>query len=316
MSDGAHLLVPCATSADAGCQEALRGLSLPALEQLLARLVPDPDDIGEAHSLSMPHERVMARAHGLFVGDGLVPWAAWQQRERGHDPGADAWARITPCHWRVATDHITMSHPQDLQLDAVESQALLAAMQPFFAQDGLTLTDEAPTRWLARGELLRALPTASLDRVIGRVVDDWIPRGASARPLRRLQQEMQMLMYTHEINEARVRGGQLPINSFWISGAGALPSGMAAAGTAPRLMPDLREAALRADWPAWAAAWRELDARQCTALLAAHHRGQPVRITLCGERSARTWAPPSRGLWTRVSGIFRRTSLTQALHDL
>jgi hypothetical protein len=67
------------------------------------------------------------------------------------------------------------------------------------------------------------LTPASLDRVVGRVIDGWMPRAGEAKALRRLQQEMQMLLYTHPVNEERARGGLLPVNSFWASGTGALP---------------------------------------------------------------------------------------------
>ena len=79
-------------------------------------------------------------------------------------------------------------------------------MQPYFEQDGIALEYDAPTLWLAHGELFRDLATASLDRVVGRTIDDWMPRAPEARTLRRLQQEMQMLLYTHAVNErARAR---------------------------------------------------------------------------------------------------------------
>src|SRR5437763_1159979 len=61
------------------------------------------------------------------------------------------------------------------------------------------------------------------DRVIGRVVDPWLPRSDRAKTVRRLQQEMQMLLYTHDVNEERTRRGLPAVNSFWVSGTGALP---------------------------------------------------------------------------------------------
>jgi hypothetical protein len=223
MSDGAHLLIPFAASPAPGCREAWSKLRLPQLQRLVERLETGAADVGDEHSLSPPHERVLARECGLSAPDGCLPWAAWQVRQEQVDAATHAWAWITPCHWHVATDHIVMKHPLEVRLDGEDSQALLAAMQPFFAQDGISLQYHAPTRWLAHGELFRDLATASLDRVLGRDIDEWVPRAAAAAPLRRLQQEMQMLLYTHPVNDVRVQGGLLPINSFWASGTGALP---------------------------------------------------------------------------------------------
>ena len=111
MSDGTHLLIPFASSRDAGSAAASATLDLPHLEKLLARLVPGEADRDEETSLSMPHERVLARACGLPAADGLIPWAAWEVA-RSRETGATAWAHITPCHWRtsLATIHAPKSN--------------------------------------------------------------------------------------------------------------------------------------------------------------------------------------------------------------
>ena len=317
MSDGVHLLIPFAACSAEGCRTSLQALALPRLERLLARLALAETVDGDERTLSMPHERVLARECGLQGADGLLPWAAWQVAQAGRDTQAQPWAWLTPCHWRVGRDHVVMGHPQELQLDAADSRALLAAMQPYFEQDGIALEYDAPTLWLARAEVFGQLPTASLDRVVGRVIDGWIPRSDAARPLRRLQQEMQMLLYTHVVNEARTRGGLLPVNSFWISGSGALPADRKPA-PPPGLQIThyLRDAALLEDWRAWAAAWQQLDARECDRLVQALDRGQSVALTVCGERTARTWRARPAGLWQRMAGALARPKAAQILDEL
>jgi len=318
VSDGVHLLVPFARCRAQAPSEALRGLRLPNFQRLLRRLVVEGTDEGDPHSLSMPHERVLARAHGLAPAEGLIPLAALQAQQAGAGTAGEGWAWITPAHWRVGQDHIDMVHPRDLQLEEEASQALLVAMQPYFAEDGITLAYESPVRWLARGDVFGALPSASLDRVIGnRIADDWMPRGTVGRPLRRLQQEMQMLLYTLPLNEERQRAGLLPVNSFWISGTGALPAGHDAGTPAGlQVAPSLRDMALRADWGGWAAAWQQVDAGEGARLLAVADRGAPVRGTLCGEASARTWTSEGAGGWHRLAGWFGSTSVAQLVEAL
>ena len=318
MSDAAHLLIPFASSRDPGCAKALSTLALPNLEKLLVRLAPGGSDRGDEATLSMPCERVLARACGLPAQDGLIPWAAWQVAQAGRNPEEEAWAHITPCHWQVGQDHVAMSNPHDLQLEARDSQALLAAMRPYFEEDGIALTYDTPTRWLARGEVFRDLATASLERVVGRAIDDWIPRSPEARTLRRLQQEMQMLLYTHDVNEQRAQSGLPPINSFWVSGSGALP---ASAPTGPprglEVAQTLREPALRGDWHGWAAAWQQLDATRCADLLQRRTAGERVTLTLCGDSAAHTEASPAGpALLRRMAGLFagnRAQSLLETL---
>jgi len=318
MSDGSHLLIPFASSRDEGCAAALATLALPHLEKLLARLVPGALDGGEETHLSMPCERVLARACGLPDSDGRIPWAAWQVAQEGRPTLGAAWARITPCHWQLGQDHVAMGHPDDLQLDARDSQSLLAAVRPYFEQDGIVLEYREPTLWLARGEVFRELATASLDRVVGRAVDDWISRAPEARSLRRLQQEMQMLLYTHDVNEDRVRTARLPVNSFWVSGTGALPE-PPPSGPPPGLetTQSLREAALRGDWHRWAAAWQQLDDVDCAALLQRLDAGRGAAVTLCGDHAAQTWeSPAGPGLLRRLGSLFASKRAQVVLESL
>jgi hypothetical protein len=78
----------------------------------------------------------------------------------------------------------------------------------------------------------------------------------------------------------------------------------------------LRHAALRDDGHAWAQAWQALDAGVLAQLLAEHKRGEPVNLTLCGDRGARTFVPQGRGLGAWVRGLFSRVSAPQVLEAL
>lgn len=308
-----HLLIPFAYCSSEGCASVLPTLKLPNLEKLLSRLTPEPLDVGDEFSLSTPHERALARALGLPVEDGLIPWAALQARS------ADgAWAFITPCHWQIGSNHIAMSGQALADFPAQESQSLLAAMQPYFEEDGITLQYDQPTRWLARGEMFRELATASLDRVVGRNLENWMPRSAPAAHLRRLQNEMQMLLYTHPVHDARAARGVLPVNSFWLSGTGALPAAAQnpALEPPPLVVTPLREAALNEDWAAWAQAWATLDASECAALLAALNQGEPCQLTLCGERHAQGFSAKPQTFLKRFMNNFGTQSASTLLEKL
>jgi hypothetical protein len=312
-----HLLIPFAAAGSPECQQVLQRLSLPNLEKLLARLTLVHTDQADASSLTPPHERARARALGLDAPDGRVPWAARQAAQGGLAPADAAWAWITPCHWRVHADYIVMDNPQALALEPAPSQALLDAMRPFFEDDGIALHYAGPTQWLARGEVFRDLATASLDRVAGGDIDAWLPKSGQAAPLRRLQNEMQMLLYTHAVNDERAARALAPVNSFWVSGTGALPAGWhEAAQDEPVLPDDLRTAALAGDWAAWGECWRALDASACGALLGALQAGHSVRLTLCGERGALTFERGQKGLFSKIASRFGRKPLSSLLDTL
>ena len=297
-----HLLIPFAAADAEGCAAQRRGLRLPHLERLLARLAPDSPDNGDEFSLSPPHERALAALLGIAGGgDGRIPWAAQAVAAEGGDPGADAWATITPCHWRVAPDHIAMLDPQQLDLGEDESRALLALMAPYFLEDGIALDYVSPTAWRARGEPLRGLATASLDRVQGRSLDLWMPDAPAARLVRRLQGEMQMLLYTHPMTDARAEQGRLAVNAFWVSGTGERPATARTEVPGLQMPQGLRQAALQEDWAGWAAAWQAIDAAEVRQALEAAEAGRPVALTLCGERNAQRFEARPRGSWQRLS---------------
>lgn len=317
MSVAQHLIIPYADAAGLEAARTAVAGELRVLQRLLTRLQPGPVLTGQAQDLSPPHERACAQALGLPAADGAIAWAAWERARSGQAPGDAAWAWISPCHWHVAQDHILMHPVDDLQLTEEAARALLAAVSPYFREDGIALEYLTPTRWSACGEVFRGLACASLDRVCGRRVDDWLPRSAAARPLRRLQQEMQMLLYTHPVNETREQAGLRPVNSFWVSGAGALV-------TAPALRDPvqvddrLRPPALAGQASHWADGWRALDTQVLPALLESVQRGHAVALTLCGERHARTWTTPSSSpaWWHRAARLLRPPQVATVLETL
>lgn len=316
-----HLVVPFASALSPAAGAALSTLQWPALERLLARLAPAERLEGDEFSLTPPHERALARARGWpDAPDGLLPWGADAARADGlpvdDEPGM-GWALLAPTSWHVGAEHVSLANPADLALDEADARRLFDALSPLFDGDGWSLHWGAATRWYARHPSLATLPTASPDRVIGRNVDLWLGSDPAARAVRRLQAEAQMLLHRHPLNEAREAAGQLPVNSFWLSGTGT--PAPATAGARVTVAGTLRAPALAEDWTAWAEAWAALDAGPLGALLTHAQAGEPVQLTLCGERHAQTFeapAPGRRPWWRRGLLAPRRDDPARWLADL
>ncbi len=289
-----HLIVPFAAPLSEPGRAALRTLALPTLAALLKRLHPAQRDDADEWALSPPHERALARAFGWRGGAGQLPFAARAAAADGIAPGQLAWGLLTPVHWHLGTEQLSLLDPAGLQLDEAASRAFFDAVSPLFTSLGWVVRWGAPLRWYVAHESLADLPAASLDRVIGRNVDPWLGEDPAARALRRLQMEVQMLLHAHPLNEEREARGLPTVNSFWLSGCGvAQPADEAAA----RMVDDLRAPALAEDWPAWQRAWAALDACTLAELDAALQRGEDVALTLCGERSGVTLRP-LQGWWS------------------
>jgi hypothetical protein len=290
----------------------VRELHLPHLAQLLGQLALVDRDDGEPDTLSPPHERALGAAAGWRAADGCLPFAAHAARADGVHAGTQAWGWVTPVHWHVAHDHVRMTDPAALALTPDESRAAFDAVRDLFESVGWRLEWASTLRWYAAHDSLDGLPCASLDRVIGGRVEHWMRSdthpASPAAAIRRLQSEVQMLLYPHPLNEAREQRGLWPLNSFWLSGCGRLQDGNMDGVT---VADALRAPALAQDWTAWAQAWRVLDDGPVAQWLLAARRGQPVRLTLCGERNAHRYDRTARPWWRRMIERWQMP----ALHD-
>jgi hypothetical protein len=311
-----HLVLAFAAPLSAAFQPAYGRLPAPQLCDWLAR-AGAPQAVAQADewSLTTPHERVMAAHHWAPAApvaagpaaatdpappgppDGLVPLAAWlAQAHRLPEAEQPGWALVTPSHWSLGTEQLSLQDPSLLSLDEAESRSLHAAVGELFTSESYAWHWLSPTQWLCRHEELAELPTASLDRVIGRNVDRWLTADPRARRLRRLQNEAQMLLHSHPLNAEREARGDLPVNSLWCSGTGTLPPrGPAASQPLVQLSTSLRSAALSDDVAAWLEAFAAWDADTFGPWVQRHGQDSASSLTLCGERSALRWtagAPP------------------------
>jgi hypothetical protein len=353
-----HLVIPFAAPLSAAGREALLARPWQRLNQLLqhTRLVQRHD--GDEFSYSPPHEHALAQALAWVGADGCLPFAARQAVADGLDAGTRAWGLVTPTHWRLGAEHVSLADPASVPLDESDSRALFEAVRGLFTGAGYGLEWGHPQRWYATHESLVALPTASLDRAGGRNVDHWLLGAqrdqadarvdATRRHIRRLQSEVQMLLYEHPVNQAREARGLLAVNSFWLSGCGvaqtpALGSAQGSGSAAPEQpVVDMRlvAPALAEDWPAWRRAWDALEAGplqqwQLTSAStsasastapapapapagagSATTAPAPALLTLCGERGWAQFAPAPKGLWARTQSWFKPNDVRAVLESL
>lgn len=301
-----HLIIPdAAFGPGAGASPSGRPPMPSNLRALLAAMTPSARIECADDSPSTPCELALAAANNLPGEPGYIPWAAFETGTVGLP-----CAFIKLCHLQVGTDHIMLSPPETLDVDLETSRALMAAMAPYFLEDGIALSAHGavPGTWLATGEPFRGLRTVSTDQLAGRHLNRSMLESAgksadsSAALLRRLQNEMQMLLYTHPVTEARQQQRLLPVNSFWVTGAGVLEQNTPRSPTV-RVEPRLHTAALRRDPTAHTQAWQAVDADTCADLLARLRAGEDVRLTLCGNRVAQTFERGKTGLFSRFKNF-------------
>ena len=313
-----HLFISHAAPTGSNCQAAIAQLALPNLTELLGQLTPTPPMLGSPDTLTPLAERIRANNLGLQGPDGLVPWAATDAQQLGLTKvhGEAGWAWITPCHLTAQSNQVRMDDPLELHISAQECETLRGAMKRYFEEDGITLHPLNNGTWLAFGPIFKDLPTASLERVACNGIDPWMPQQEHAKHLRRLQNEMQMLLYTHAVNDSRTARGLATINAFWISGTGT--PGPIATNPPERMeyVDSLRKPALQDDAYAWMEAWQALDSTRIAELLQSSKAGKAVQLTLCGERTAVTLETQDKPWWGRIQQRFSTTSSQQLLQTL
>ncbi len=316
-----HLLIPHASALSPACAQTLSDLALPRLAELLSRLDLQATTGSDEYQLNPPHEQVLAAALGMQGEDGALPWAAHAAAADGIEVGERAWGLLTPVHWQVGREFVTLADPAELMLDEAESRALFERVSYLFDSEGFQMSWGAPLRWYIAHESLAGLPCASIDRAIGRNVDLWLQTDTARFPqaglIRRLQNEVQMLLYTDPLTDQREARGLPPVNSFWLSGCGRAQAGSARGAAQTPVVDDrLRGPLLAQDWVAWADAWRALDAGPLADALAALSRGENLTLSLCGERFAHSFSAAPRSVWRRLQRHWQTTDPAKLLEAL
>ena len=179
-------------------------LRFPALELLLAR------GRRRAHEAQTLEQWARDR---FELGAGPFPAGALTRRAQGGDPGAASWVRADPVHLRLMRDRAVIAPGDAFDISGEEAHALCDALNAHFAD--LEFTPVDPRRWCARMEApVEARP--ALDAA-GEEPD--VRRAGAA-----LLTEVQMVLHSHPVNDAREARGEPAINSVWFWGAGPAQS--------------------------------------------------------------------------------------------
>ncbi|MEO6279088.1 hypothetical protein [Roseateles sp.] len=290
-----HLMIPHASALDEAARHALSGLALPNLAALLARLSPGKSWGSDEFSPHPPHHIALAALRGQ-AEPSAAAWAANAGPEL-------SWALVTPVHLAVGTDGVDVLPPAALNLsesDAARFTALLRELWPQSEGWQWRLLDA--TRWaIGHATALEGLHAASIERAAGQRIEPWLP---DSRVLRRWQNEAQMLMHGHALNEEREARGAHAVNSVWIGDIGRANGQPADVTVDARLTEPL----LNGDLAAWAEAWQRLDAGPLA---------QPLtELTLCGERFARHFIAQPLSLIEKLKRRWQTPDMAATLEAL
>ncbi len=277
----------------------VRALEAPSLSKLLSRQRSRRRDSFAPGTRTLPHESWLQNR----LGSAFAPLS---MRGFGLDPGDGYWFIVNPVHIQVARNHLLLTDQRKLKLADAQSRALFEAAKPYFDETGNALVYGDANTWFMRGDTWQDLSTASPDAATSQNLSDWMPLGDTARACRKLQNEVQMLWYSHPVNEQREAEGLTPINGFWpwapglatpsdkciqVSHSepwlGAIENALSANGqdnadNAKRIAVDgrLASAAIAGDWAVWLQHMQQLEREYFAPLLQRLREGGLKDLTL------------------------------------
>ena len=130
--------------------------------------------------------------------------------------------RADPVHLQVDAGGLILFDASTFPFSQQESKALSDGIANFLSQDGWHLDANHAQRWYLCGANSQQLSTLPLSLVRGRSVGELLPHGQDASEWLSRGNEIQMLMYSHPVNQQRAARGLPLVNSLWIWGGGVL----------------------------------------------------------------------------------------------
>jgi hypothetical protein len=184
-------------------------------------------------------------------------WSDWERSScplpfKGEEPDA-RFAVATPLHATLGLTDLTPLDPAQLQLTDEDSRALCEACDAHLREDDVRLEFVSAGEWRVVAQREIHVLAERPDWIIGESMRPNLPRGDDARLVERWMNELQMLLFNHPVNAARVARRLPPVNVVWLWGLDGLTSEINEAVDARMLH------AFRAgDVFAWKRAWGEL----------------------------------------------------------
>jgi hypothetical protein len=208
-----HLVIPDLFLPKDFAAEVCAELRLPALEKLLGCGASTSSARTGDFDISL--ENLLCEMFGLFC-QADAPIAPISAAVDGL--GMGCWLRADPVHLRLQRDQMLLL--PNMEISAGEAGQLCASLNEHFAGQGMVFFAPHPQRWYVRLDTLPRIHTRPLSQVIGGDVRGALPTGEEAARWHQVLNEIQMLLFTHPLNESRDARGALPINSVWFWGCG------------------------------------------------------------------------------------------------
>lgn len=141
----------------------------------------------------------------------------WQQFYG--QPAHVFWMYAAPVHLILGRDNFFIAEPAPLPLTDEEVTSIVSSLNEYFADDGYHFYAKEEA-WYLGLDADPKIKTTALKHVLNQDVASSMPQGEGALAWAKLQNEIQMLLSRHPVNQSRESAGQPVVNSVWLYGLG------------------------------------------------------------------------------------------------
>lgn len=233
-----------------------------------------------------------------------VSLAEQQAKGLGIQQDFPHWLRADPMHFRAEGDGVLLMDSYTFSLSESEASQLIDSLNRHCENDGIRFYKIRATEWLVG--FSRALPEGLIPPWyrVGRTVDGYLPSGSDQKFWVALFNEIQMILFSHPLNETRTTPPHRAINGVWFWDKGFWSS-------EATTYDGLRSPAAYGDEEGWLSAIRHFDSHWLAPRLRQlKQEGRKGSITLVvtegphqGQLTLNSW--DLFKFWRRAQGLAR-----------
>lgn len=149
------------------------------------------------------------------------PNAAFIWQQLGNHAGEAYWFYAAPVHFALQRDSFSLAEPIPLTLEKAEADALTSVLNKHFEHDDMQFFWHE-NQWFLALQHNPHIETTAPEAAINKDVSKFLPTGAGAIKWASFQNELQMLLFEHPVNQSREAKGLPAVNSIWCYGGGQL----------------------------------------------------------------------------------------------
>ena len=149
-----------------------------------------------------------------------LPNAAKAWLDSGGSEQHAYWLFAAPVHMQLGRESYFLIAPAPILALRADAEAIILSLNQHFAELGyhFYLQNEL---WFLGLDADPKIITTPIEQVINKDVAPYLPHGKGGLAWAKFQNEIQMLLFAHPVNEARESQGLPAINSLWFYGLAA-----------------------------------------------------------------------------------------------